>query len=75
MAEQSRVTLNTYARPPLLFTKGKGMKIWDSQQREYLDFSAGIAVNALGHSDEGVARQLSEQVSCVPNICQALCIS
>lgn len=34
---------------------GKGAYIWDTEGRRYLDFSAGIAVNALGHSDMGVA--------------------
>lgn len=62
LAKQARVTLNTYARPPLMFTRGKGLKIWDTQGREYLDLSAGIAVNALGHADEGVAKEISEQV-------------
>ena len=41
--------------------KGKGMRVWDRQGREYLDFTAGIAVNALGHADEGVAKVLAEQ--------------
>lgn len=45
-----------------MFTRGKGMKIYDTQDREYLDFSAGIAVNALGHADEGVVKVISEQV-------------
>lgn len=62
LAKQARVTLNTYARPPLMFTRGKGLKIWDTQNREYLDLSAGIAVNALGHADEGVAKEISAQV-------------
>ena len=34
--------------------RGKGAYVWDVQGRQYLDFSAGIAVNALGHGDEGL---------------------
>jgi len=37
------------------------MYLYDTQSREYLDFTAGIAVNALGHADEGVAEVLQEQ--------------
>lgn len=48
--------LPVYARPPLVLSHGKGAYVWDTQGRKYLDFSAGIAVNALGHADEGVAQ-------------------
>ena len=46
--------LPVYARPPIVLDKGKGAYGWDVQGRQYLDFSAGIAVNALGHGDEGL---------------------
>lgn len=52
---QAEGLLSTYARPPLVFTHGKGSFIYDTQDREYLDFSAGIAVNALGHADPEVS--------------------
>lgn len=51
----NRYLLQVYDRPPIIFERGHGMHIWDSEGRKYLDFSAGIAVNALGHSDQGVA--------------------
>jgi acetylornithine aminotransferase len=57
----SQYLLNTYARPPILFTHGKGLTLYDSSGREYLDFTAGIAVTALGHSDEGVNAVMTEQ--------------
>lgn len=60
---QAAATLNTYARPPIIFTHGKGLNLYDSQGREYLDLSAGIAVNALGHADEGVQQVLNDQAS------------
>jgi acetylornithine aminotransferase len=44
-----------------MFTHGKGSYIYDTNNRKYLDFSAGIAVNALGHADEEVAKTLYEQ--------------
>ena len=40
--------------------------MWDVENRKYLDFTAGIAVNALGHCDAGVAAVIAEQVSWVP---------
>ena len=45
-----------YARPDLILSHGKGSYVWDVDGRKFLDFSAGIAVNALGHADEGVAQ-------------------
>jgi hypothetical protein len=47
--------LPVYARPPIVLDRGQGSWVWDCDGRKYLDFSAGIAVNALGHADEGVS--------------------
>ncbi|KZT58759.1 PLP-dependent transferase [Calocera cornea HHB12733] len=56
-------TANTYARPPLIFTSGRGSHLYTAHpSREYLDFSAGIAVNALGHSDTGFIAVMADQV-------------
>lgn len=61
LASHASYVLNTYARPSFILSHGKGMYLYDTQSREYLDFTAGIAVNALGHADEGVAQVLAEQ--------------
>jgi acetylornithine/N-succinyldiaminopimelate aminotransferase len=53
--------LNTYARPSFVISHGEGMYAWDTEGREYLDFTAGIAVNALGHADPGLAAALAAQ--------------
>jgi acetylornithine aminotransferase len=45
-----------------MFEKGEGCYMWDIENRKYLDFTAGIAVNALGHCDAGVAQVIGEQV-------------
>lgn len=55
--------LNTYSRPPILFTKGKGCTLTDSSGRDYLDFSAGIAVLGLGHSDDKFTAAMAEQAA------------
>jgi acetylornithine/N-succinyldiaminopimelate aminotransferase len=41
--------MNTYKRPPMVFTHGRGCYVYDQSGRAYLDFLGGIAVNALGH--------------------------
>src|SRR5574340_983509 len=53
--------MNTYARLPVVFTKGSGVKLWDSDGREYLDFVGGIGVAAIGHCHPYVVKALSEQ--------------
>lgn len=50
----SKYLLPVYARPDFILSHGKGSYVWDTEGRMYLDFSAGIAVNALGHADAGV---------------------
>ena len=51
----------TYARPPPVFTQGEGSWLWDIENRKYLDFTAGIAVNALGHCDPDFANIVARQ--------------
>jgi len=51
----------TYARPGPVFEKGEGSYLWDIENRRYLDMTAGIAVNALGHCDPGVTRIIQQQ--------------
>ncbi|KAL2265756.1 hypothetical protein VTJ83DRAFT_6856 [Remersonia thermophila] len=51
----------TYSRPPPVFVKGEGSYLYDLDNRKYLDFTAGIAVNSLGHCDAETTRVLAEQ--------------
>ena len=51
----------TYVRPPPIFQQGEGCYLWDVENRQYLDFTAGIAVNALGHCDPEMSRILFQQ--------------
>ena len=48
--------LGTYKRAPMEFVKGEGVELIDSDGKRYLDFASGIAVNALGYGDAGIAR-------------------
>ena len=46
-----------------MFQKGEGCFLWDVENRQYLDFTSGIAVNALGHCDLEMSKLLAQQVS------------
>ena len=48
-------------RPELVFTEGKGSWLMDHNGKRYLDFVQGWAVNALGHSNEGMIQALEKQ--------------
>jgi len=61
LADASRYLMNTYRRPPLVFTRGRGCRLYDSQGREYLDFLAGIAVNALGYAHPRMVRVIRRE--------------
>lgn len=48
---EANAIVQTYIRPKPIFTHGQGMHLYDTDGNAYLDFVAGIAVMALGHSD------------------------
>jgi len=52
-----------YRQPELVMLRGQGVFVWDTSGKRYLDFYAGIAVNALGHAHPRVVRALTEQAS------------
>jgi acetylornithine/N-succinyldiaminopimelate aminotransferase len=61
LADSQQYHMNTYSRQPLVLVKGRGMKVTDSDGREYLDFVAGVAVNNLGHCHPRVVVALQKQ--------------
>ncbi|MGA8144358.1 MAG: aspartate aminotransferase family protein [Candidatus Acidiferrales bacterium] len=60
-ADEARHLMNTYKRPAIVFTRGRGCRVYDSAGREYLDFLAGIAVNALGHAHPRLVRTIRRE--------------
>ncbi len=58
-----RFLMNTYKRPALVFTRGKGCYLWDAGGRRYLDFLGGIAVNALGHAHPRLVRVVRREAA------------
>lgn len=69
MTEKSAVNRNTfdqvilpvYAPAQFVPVKGKGSRVWDQQGKEYIDFSGGIAVTALGHCHPALVEALKQQ--------------
>ena len=61
LALEKQYYQGTFARQPVAFVRGEGIRVWDSTGREYLDFVAGIAVNILGHCHPAVVNAVSEQ--------------
>src|ERR1700682_4363658 len=55
--------LATYKRAPMQLVMGDGVELIDSDGKRYLDFASGIAVNALGYGDAGIAQVISEALS------------
>lgn len=53
--------MQTYARSPVSFVRGEGARLWDSNDKEYLDAISGVAVCALGHCHPAVTKALCEQ--------------
>jgi len=63
IAEGQKYVMNTYGRYSLAIVRGDGMRVWDADGREYLDFIAGIAVNNLGHCHPQVTQAIAEQAA------------
>lgn len=59
-AEQ-KLLLPTYDRQKVLFTHGRGVHLWDSEGKRYLDFVSGIGVNALGHAHPAIQKIIRQQ--------------
>ena len=67
--EEAEVSiLHTYNRFPVVFEKGEGVHLYDTQGKEYLDFAAGIAVHALGYHYPGYDEALKDQISKLTHI-------
>jgi acetylornithine/N-succinyldiaminopimelate aminotransferase len=58
---ESKYIVQTYRRTPIVLVRGKGVRVFDAEGREYLDLLAGIGVSALGHGHEGLATAIAEQ--------------
>ena len=60
-ASPSDALMNTFNRLPVAFSKGKGVFLWDTNNKQYLDALGGIAVAILGHSHPEISQTIAEQ--------------
>jgi predicted acetylornithine/succinylornithine family transaminase len=70
-ASPAAALLPVYKRAPIVLVRGEGIRLFDDTGREYVDFTSGIAVNALGYGDPGlqaVMRQAAEGLIHVSNL-------
>ena len=60
---EQKYLLNTYARYPVAFSRGKGVYLYDIDGKRYLDFLSGLGVNALGHAHPRIVKVIREQAA------------
>jgi len=60
---EKRFLLPTYNRYPVAFERGKGVYLFDFEGKRYLDFVAGLGVNALGHAHPRIVKTIREQAA------------
>ena len=60
---ENRYLLPTYNRYPVAFERGKGVFLFDFEGKKYLDFVAGLGVNALGHAHPRIVKAIREQAA------------
>ncbi|MGH9163251.1 MAG: aspartate aminotransferase family protein [Vicinamibacteraceae bacterium] len=60
-ALEAQHIVQTYRRAPVVFVRGEGVRLYDSEGNEYLDLLSGIGVAAVGHGNARLADALSEQ--------------
>jgi acetylornithine/N-succinyldiaminopimelate aminotransferase len=64
LAERERhFLLPTYSRYPIALVRGKGVFLFDVEGRRYLDFVAGLGVNALGHAHPRMVKVIRDQAA------------
>ena len=56
-----KLIVNNYGSFDITFTKGKNATLWDSKNKKYIDFIAGIGVNSLGHNNKTLVKAISKQ--------------
>src|SRR5262250_989368 len=60
---ERRFLLQTYSRYPIAIARGKGVFLYDLEGKRYLDFVAGLGVNALGHAHPRIVKAIRDQAA------------
>ena len=63
LRDANQFLMPTYKRQPIVFTHGRGCYVYDSQDKKYLDFLGGIAVNALGHAHPRIVKVIRREAA------------
>jgi len=58
----TKYVLSTYARADVEFVSGKNARLKDAQEKEYIDFTSGIAVTSVGHANERLNNAICNQI-------------
>lgn len=66
--KDSQYIANTYKRFPVTLVKGKGALAYDPEGKEYVDFTSGIGVNALGYANEGWVKAVADQAGTLQHV-------
>lgn len=61
--------INVFAPMPVAFTHGKGVYLYSTDNKKYMDMIGGIAVNSLGHSDRALVKTISGQAKKLIHCC------
>ncbi len=59
----AKYLMQTYTRQPISIVRGRGIRVYDLEGREYIDFVGGIAVNALGHGHPDLVHAIQRQAA------------
>ena len=65
---EKQYLLSTYNRYPIAFERGRGVMLFDFEGNKYLDFVAGLGVNALGHAHPRIVKAVRDQVTKVVHL-------
>ena len=68
-ADPAAHLMNTYGRLPMTVSHGRGLYVWDTDGKRYLDALSGIAVNTLGHNHPKLVPALQDQISKIMHSC------
>ena len=60
-SKESQYYMFLVRRQPMVIERGEGTRVWDTDGKEYLDFTSGWAVNNIGHSNPVMAEAISNQ--------------
>lgn len=68
LARADRVFMKNVGRLPLVFARGEGSRLWDSDGKEYIDFLTGVSVDSLGHCHPAITEAIAKQAGKIVHV-------